>query len=93
MSKLNCWQYKNCGREKGGLLAAALGECPVSSAMKYDGLNGGRGAGRSCWMVEDAACRTQDGSYRTRCCTCDFYKRVVHEQEENTHFRFTSVPA
>jgi len=93
MSKLNCWEYKNCGREKGGLLVAALGECPVSSAMKYDGLNDGIGAGRACWMVEDSGCRTQPGATRTRCCDCDFYKRVVYEQEENTCFKFASAPA
>ncbi|MFQ6113174.1 MAG: two-CW domain-containing protein [bacterium] len=41
LRKLNCWEYKNCGREKGGVLAEVLGECPVSTAMKFDGLNDG----------------------------------------------------
>jgi hypothetical protein len=92
-SKLNCWQFKNCGREPGGVLAEALGECPVAAAMKFDGLNDGVGAGRACWMVPDSACR-ESRSQMARidpCHTCDFYKRVVFEQEETTRFRFTSI--
>ena len=91
--KLNCWQFKNCGREKGGLMAEILGECPVATAMKYDGLNGGFGAGRACWMVPDSGCRENltSSSHIDPCYTCEFYKRVVFEQEEKTRFRFTSV--
>jgi hypothetical protein len=91
--KLNCWEYKNCGREKGGLMTPILGECPVPSFMKYDGLNGGLGAGRSCWMVPHSLCasRNASGTGSHRCYTCEFYKRVVFEQEENTCFKYTST--
>ncbi len=93
--KLNCWQFKNCGREPGGVLADLMGECPVARAMKYDGLNDGVGAGRACWMVPDAACKVSE---RTRsridpCHTCDFYIRVLFEEEDNVLFRYTSVTA
>ncbi len=93
---LNCWQYKNCGREKGGLMVDVLGECPVSTAMKYDGLNGGQGAGRSCWMAPNSACRRDQvgGNRRWDAChNCEFYKRVVFEEKEMTRFRFVSKPA
>jgi hypothetical protein len=92
--KLNCWEFKKCGREKGGVLVDILGECPVSTAMKYDGLNDGIGAGRACWMVPDAACRT-DATLQPRlnpCHTCEFYRRVVFEEEDNILFKYTSVP-
>lgn len=87
--KLNCWQFKNCGREKGGLMADALGECQVPSAMKYDGMNDGVGAGRACWMISGTGCHGPSGQIHG-CSQCDFYKRVLFEQEERTLFRFAS---
>ncbi len=91
--KLNCWQFKNCGREKGGILATILGECPVPTAMKFDGLNDGVGAGRACWMVPDAACRKDAVRYHraNSCHDCEFYRRVIFEEEENVRFKFTST--
>ena len=91
-AKLNCWQFMNCGREKGGLLVDLNGECPVSTAMKYDGLNGGIGAGRACWMVPDSFCRlNQSGRARpSQCHNCEFYKRVVYEEDEQIRFRFST---
>ncbi len=91
--KLNCWQFKNCGREKDGLLVETLGECPVSSAMKFDGMNGGRGAGRICWMVPDSACRKEPAKLGIfqRCHTCDFYRRVLFEQEESMTCKYDSI--
>lgn len=88
--KLNCWEFHNCGREKNGLMVPILGECPVSSSMKFDGLNSGIGAGRACWMVNNTKCQNRIKNV-TKCHDCQFYKRVVHEQEENTFFKFTSI--
>ena len=76
-------------------MADVLGVCPVSEYMKFDGLNGGLGAGRACWMVPhgaDAAER-RIAACSCRCYTCEFYKSVVFEQEENTRFKFTSIDA
>jgi hypothetical protein len=91
--KLNCWQFKNCGREKDGLLVETLGECPVSTTLKFDGMNEGRGAGRMCWMVPDSACRQEPAKLGLfyRCHTCDFYRRVLFEQEENMACKFDTV--
>lgn len=88
MQKLNCWQFKNCGREKDGLLADAFSECPVSVSMKFDGLNGGCGAGRVCWMVrkpDSCSC----GNHA--CHTCEFYRRVLFEQDGKATGQYYSV--
>jgi hypothetical protein len=91
--KLNCWQFKNCGREKGGIMAEKLGECPVSSTMRYDGLNDGIGAGRACWMVPSNGCRGHGCNWwrNRQCHECEFYQRVVFE-EESACFTFSSTP-
>jgi len=89
--KLNCWEFKNCGREKGGLMVELLGQCPVATAMKYDGHNGGIGAGRVCWMVASSHCGVNEGPSQQGCSCheCDFYHRVVYEEEEKICFRFS----
>ncbi len=80
--KLNCWEFKNCGREQGGLLADTLGECPVSTSMKFDGLNNGVGAGRACWLIPNSACAKNRLNNTGRSCfDCPFYKRVKFEEE------------
>lgn len=91
--KLNCWQFKNCGCEPGGVMADILGECPVACTMKYDGLNNGIGAGRACWMVRNSVCKQGANVLApiNPCHTCDFYKRVVFEQDEELCFGYTSV--
>ncbi len=88
---MNCWEFKNCGREKDGLMTPILGECPVASAMKFDGLNEGLGAGRACWMVPDSACVQSSPKGRRLCHTCEFYKRVIFEQDQEASFKFAST--
>jgi hypothetical protein len=89
--KLCCWQFKTCGREKGGLMTGILGECPVSSAFKFDGLNNGVGAGRACWMVPDSCCQLDAANQgkSNPCYNCDFYQRVVFEEEDNIKFPYS----
>lgn len=74
-------------------MAEILGVCAVCEYMKFDGLNGGVGAGRACWMVPHAAAVAEGRSVACarRCYTCEFYKRVVFEQEEDTRFKYTSI--
>lgn len=81
--KLNCWEYKNCGREKGGLMVEVLGECPVATAMNLDGVNGGRAAGRACWMVLGCSNRLSRAGLGTLngCPQCEFYRRILHEEQ------------
>ena len=93
--RLNCWEYRNCGREHGGLMVATWGECPVSSAMKLDGQNGGVAAGRACWLVTNSSCTPIDaGSCLVRNChECEFYRRVMNEEQGKAQGAFHSVTA
>ena len=88
--KLNCWEFNNCGREKDGVMVPILGECRISSMLKYDGLNDGVGAGRACWMVKNLKCTNRINN-NFKCYDCKFYKRVIHEEAENTVFKYTSI--
>lgn len=91
--RLNCWEYRNCGRERGGLMVALLGECPVSTQMKLDGQNGGVAAGRACWLVPDTACKPIDTSAceARRCHECEFYRRVMNEEKGKALGAYHSV--
>lgn len=42
MSKQNCWEANECGRQPGGVKVASLGVCPAASDTRLDGLNGGQ---------------------------------------------------
>ncbi len=79
--KLNCWQYKNCGREEGGILADELGVCPVSISMKHDGTNGGLAAGRVCWKLHKTSPPSLDSCANggPACQQCAFFRRVQFE--------------
>lgn len=75
-------------------MAELLGECPVPNQMRFDGLNGGKGAGRACWMVPDSCCRqsTCGTSHGSPCHQCEFYHRVLYEEEDKVCFAFVSEP-
>lgn len=79
--KLNCWEFFNCGREKNGLMVPYLGECPASAEMKFDGMNDGKGAGRSCWLSCSTECQKIHNRFVKSCTECSFYTRVKYEEE------------
>lgn len=85
MSKLNCWEYKKCGREPGGAKAAELGVCPSATEARVDGVNCGKNGGRTCWMVAGTLCGGEvQGTYANKfmnCMKCDFYHSVICEEE------------
>lgn len=64
---MNCWEFKKCGREKGGAKAHELGVCPVYPQN-----------GRSCARVAGTLCGGKvQGTFATKlanCLQCDFYK-------------------
>lgn len=35
--KLNCWEFKKCGRELGGAHVHDLGVCPATEEKRLDG--------------------------------------------------------
>lgn len=82
--KLNCWEYKACGRESGGIKADELGVCPAASDRSFDGINTGKCAGRFCWAVAGTFCGGSiQGTFaekRDSCLSCDFFKRVQEEE-------------
>jgi hypothetical protein len=82
--KINCWQFKNCGREPGGVMANIHGICPVTTAMRFDGLNGGQKGGRVCWKVKahSLANARQMCCFGINCHTCDFHRRVTFEEAD-----------
>jgi hypothetical protein len=63
---MNCWEFKKCGREKGGLNAKALGVCPAYPDK-----------GRQCARVAGTLCGgTVQGSFASKlnnCMKCEFY--------------------
>jgi hypothetical protein len=90
--KLNCWEFHNCGREKGGLMTDRLGECPVSTTMNFDGANDGVAGGRICWKVPKTQNRlaTSVLCSGSKCQFCEFYRRVQHEKKTATKRRIKS---
>lgn len=87
--KQNCWQFKACGREAGGIKAKELGVCPASNAKEFDAKNAGSNGGRMCWAVAGTLCGgTVQGTYaekRASCLSCEFFQRV--KEEEGVAFR------
>ncbi len=86
-AKINCWQFKRCGREPGGSKVSELGLCPAASEVDRDGVNCGMNGGRYCWRVAGTFCKgVTQGSYAKKvldCVKCDFFK-LVQEQESIT---------
>jgi len=89
--KKNCWEYKNCGKQPGGKLAARLGACSASVETKLDGVHGGKNAGRACWVIGGTLCggqRQEDfGRKFQNCMKCEFYHYV--KDEEGSDFVLT----
>jgi len=70
--------------EPGGIFSEIYGPCPVAKLMKYDGINGGRGAGRICWSILNSSPRDSQPvcrNTRQSCFDCEFYRRVQNEEE------------
>lgn len=84
MSKKNCWEAKNCGRQPGGAKVAELGVCPAAVADKLTGTHGGQKGGRACWVVAGTFCGGKvQGSFSAKemnCMACEFYKEVKAEE-------------
>ncbi len=93
MKKLNCWEYKRCGRESGGIKVHELGVCPAASEEKLDGIHGGENAGRSCWVIAGSMCGGKvQGTFAQKygnCVICDFFNRA--KKEEGSDFTLSSV--
>ena len=84
MSKLNCWEFKKCGREPEGAKADDLGVCPVAAEVRANGINAGKNGGRACWAIPGRACggtgQDEDFAGDGDCMQCAFYKMVENEE-------------
>jgi len=91
--KQNCWDFKQCGRERGGARSAELGVCPAAEDRRLDGVHDGTNAGRGCWMVAGTYCNGEvQGTFAhkmKRCMDCDFYNAV--RDEEGAYFKMSAV--
>lgn len=91
--KLNCWEFKECGRQPGGILEKKLGTCPVTLNEELDGIHEGTHAGRACWAVAGTFCNGEvQGTFAQKfgnCEDCDFYRTV--KNEEFPHFTLSMV--
>jgi hypothetical protein len=93
MKKVNCWEFKGCGREPGGMHIQEYGVCPATQEKKLDGIHGGINAGRSCWVMAGTLCKGEvQGTFAQKyknCEICDFYKHV--KQEEFPQFVLSAI--
>ena len=84
MDARNCWEYKKCGREPGGVMAEELGVCPSSTEERVDGFNSGKNAGRVCWVIPGTMCEgIIQGTFIEKfneCASCEFYQAVKEEE-------------
>ncbi len=64
---MNCWEFKNCGREAGGKKVNEFGICPVYPNH-----------GKSCAAVAGTFCGgTVQGTFASKlsnCIKCDYFK-------------------
>ncbi len=92
MKKLNCWEFKQCGRETGGSKVKEMGTCPASIERKLHAVHDGENAGRSCWVVAGTLCGGYvQGTFAKKfqsCEQCEFYNSV--RQDEGLKFKMSS---
>ena len=90
--KVNCWEFKNCGREEGGSKTGELGVCEAAADKRLNNIHDGVNAGRTCWIVSGTLCGgTVQGTYAQKisnCIECDFYNGVKKEEGRD----FFSLP-
>ena len=82
--KLNCWEYKKCGRQPQGFHVRDLGLCPATVETGLDDVHEGTNGGRACWVVSGSLCGGKvQGSFASKltgCMACDFYAAVKAEE-------------
>ncbi len=75
----NCWELRNCGRERGGAKVAELGECVAAR----------EGLGHSCWAIAGTLCGGPvQGTFARKegaCMLCEVFKlyhRIVGSESK-----------
>lgn len=71
---MKCWEFKKCGREKGGAKAQELGVCPAYPQH-----------GNHCAWIAGTLCGGKlQGTFAMKmanCMTCDFYKSLEYDRK------------
>jgi hypothetical protein len=84
LRKINCWEFKKCGREPGGAREATLGTCSAATQQLANGIHGGQNGGRACWVIAGTLCGGKvQGSFAEKvdaCQSCDFYQFVQRQE-------------
>jgi hypothetical protein len=84
MPKLNCWEYKDCGRQPFGKNVKDMGQCLAATCVELHGTHGGKNAGRACWVVAGTLCGGEvQGNFAKKlgnCIKCDFFQMVIAEE-------------
>jgi len=84
MAKINCWEFKMCGRHAGGKLAGEMGICPAFADTSLEGVHDGTHAGRACWVVAGTFCggavQGTEAQKQHNCWKCDFFQLVKKEE-------------
>ena len=92
--KINCWEFKKCGRQPGGHKEKELGTCPVTILGDFDGAHEGKNGGRVCWAIAGSLCGGKiQGTYAQKlnnCWRCEFMN-LVKKEEEPTEFGFSAT--
>jgi hypothetical protein len=89
MNKHNCWEFKKCGREPGGVKINESGICPAATDTSSDGINRGKNGGRICWSVAGIFSKFINGTFAFKecsCVNCDFFRLVKEEEEGINNF-------
>ena len=72
---MNCWEFKKCGREQGGVNEQDLGACPAYPDN-----------GRKCARIAGTLCGGKvQGTFATKlgnCIVCDFYKSAHYDKSD-----------
>ena len=91
--KLNCWEYKKCGRQPQGPRVRDMGLCPATLETALDDVHDGTNAGRACWVINGTMCQGEtQGTFAQKyknCEMCDFYQLV--RKEEGPGFTYSVV--
>lgn len=85
--KMNCWEFKKCGREPGGRNAQIMGICATSTKTAVNGINGGVNGGRVCWLVSGTYAKHKAEmadcvmvKHVSSCYACDFHHKVLTDE-------------
>ena len=92
--KKNCWEVMECDWQPDDIKKDKLGVCPAVEDSRFNGLHGGKNAGRTCWMIAGTLCGGKvQGTYAQKyksCIECEFYKLV--KKEEGLDFKMLVRP-